>query len=146
MSGIDNQAMAIDLEQSIQTARDRLDSVDAARFDRLDFVWEGIQFSVSSAAPDSAGPNISLDANLGRLYFTVEDEFERGAALERIADTNRRCDGKYRISRNGKVSFSNLTATDEKLLGPELVSATTLILLEAGSHLRALRSHLKASA
>lgn len=131
------------LSDTLTKAKDQLQSLDDRKFDHLDFDWEGIRFHASADASKLGGGQIHLKADLGRLYFTVEDSVQRSMAIERLYSTNRQIDGTYAIGKKGDVSFRSVTATDQHLRGANLLSAITLILLEAENHLRALRAHLK---
>ncbi len=130
------------LHQKLETAKAHLESLEDQGFDRLDFEWEGIKFH---AASKSAGGStcIQLKADLGRLYFTIEDKDQRALALERYYAASRAIDGRYQIGEKGDIHFENVTLTQNHLKGSKLISALTVILLESGNHLRALRSHLK---
>ncbi|WP_286831112.1 MULTISPECIES: hypothetical protein [Kordiimonas] len=132
------------LHESLQKVKGHLDSLDDPAFDQLEFDWEGIKFHATADTGQDGAGIIKLDAKLGRLYFTVENAAERTMAIERVYSTNRGIDGAYKISKTGDVTYHSVTATNQKLQGNDLVGALTLILLESESHLRALRSHLKA--
>lgn len=131
------------LSDTLTKAQDQLEALDDLKFDHLEFDWEGIRFHAAADSSHSGGGQIYLKADLGRLYFTVEDSMQRSMAIERLFDTNRQIDGRYEIGKKGDVSFKSITKTEEHLKGTNLMSALTLILLEAESHLRALRAHLK---
>ncbi|WP_308909769.1 hypothetical protein [Pseudokordiimonas caeni] len=131
------------LHDSLERARGHLESLDEARFDEIDFEWEGIHFHARSLKKGDDGGEIRLHAKLGQVYFTIEDELQRGLALERLFLNNRGVDGAYRMNRDGVVEFSSITTTDDHLAGAKLMSALTLILLESENHLRSLRAHLK---
>lgn len=131
------------LSDTLDKAKGQLDALDDLKFDHLEFDWEGIRFHAAADGDSSGGGHIQLKADLGRLYFTVEDSMQRAMAIERLYSTNRQIDGKYKIGKKGDVSFRSVTKTEEHLRGSNLMSALTLILLEAENHLRALRSHLK---
>ncbi|NVJ70749.1 MAG: hypothetical protein HWE08_10375 [Alphaproteobacteria bacterium] len=131
------------LHESLQKVQGHLESLDEPSFDQIEFDWEGIHFhAVADEGGDGAGL-IKLSATLGRLYYTVENAAERTMAIERVYSTNRGIDGAYIINRKGDVSYSSVTRTNQRLRGNDLMGALTLILLEAETHLRALRSHLK---
>ncbi len=131
------------LSDTLTKAKDQLESLDDLKFDHLDFDWEGIKFHASADETPSGEGQVHIKAELGRLYFTVEDALQRSMAIERLYSTNRQIDGAYAIGKKGDVSFRSITKTDKHLKGANLMSALTLILLEAENHLRALRSHLK---
>ncbi|UTW53799.1 hypothetical protein [Kordiimonas sp. SCSIO 12610] len=131
------------LNDTLEQAQGQLEKLDDAQFDQLDFEWEGIRFHAKSEENHSNGAHIHIQANLGRLFLTVEDPNQRAMAIERLYSTNRGIDSSYSIGDQGKITFESITTTDEKLLGSELMSALTLILLESENHLRALRSHLR---
>ena len=131
------------LFKTLESVETHISSADEPDFDRIDFDWEDIHFKAHSEVDRNGGFQIRLSANMGRLYFNIEDTAQRAMALERIYNTNRGIDGTYRILSGGMVKFENITHTDEKILGKDLMSALTLILLESETHLRALRSHLK---
>lgn len=131
------------LSDTLSKAKDQLETLDDRKFDHLEFDWEGIRFHAAADAHKLGGGQIHLKADLGRLYFTVEDSVQRSMAIERLYSTNRQIDGKYAIGKKGDVSFRSVTKTAEHLKGTHLMSAITLILLEAENHLRALRAHLK---
>lgn len=131
------------LSETLNKAKTQLDSLDDVKFDHLEFDWEGIRFHAAADASKTGGGQIHLKAELGRLYFTVEDALQRSMAIERLYSTNRQIDGRYKIGKKGDVSFKSVTNTAEHLKGTHLMSALTLILLEAENHLRALRAHLK---
>ncbi len=135
------------LNTSIDEIETHLETIEAPSFDHLDFEWEGIRFqaaSASTSASQDGGGEIRLRGKLGQLYFTVEDPIQRTSAIEQVYATNRGIDGAYKIDREGVVHFESVTITDEHLTGSDLMSALTLILLEAETHLRLLRAHLKA--
>jgi hypothetical protein len=131
------------INETLEQAKGQLEKVDDTQFDQLDFEWEGIRFHAKADNDTQNGTHISIKANLGRLFLTIEDPNQRAMALERLYSTNRGIDASYSVGNQGKVSFESITTTDEKLIGADLMSALTLILLESENHLRALRSHLK---
>jgi len=131
------------LNETLDKAKGQLSALDEMKFDHLEFDWEGIRFHASADDDTSGGGKIHLKAELGRLFFTVEDSLQRSLAIERLYSTNRQIDGKYRIGKKGDISFRSITKTEDHLRGQSLLSALTLILLESENHLRALRSHLK---
>jgi len=130
------------LNQKLAEAQEQLDSLEDQGFDHLDFEWEGIKFQAASTANRTANL-ITLKASLGRLYFTIEDQAQRGMALERLFASNRAIDGRFTIGKQGDIHFKSDTKTGEHLTGAKLMSALTVILLESEKHLRALRAHLK---
>ncbi|MBL4790876.1 MAG: hypothetical protein JKY60_18095 [Kordiimonadaceae bacterium] len=132
------------LNTKLSEAQSHLDAIEEQSFDNLDFEWEGIHFNAAAKTARGGISSIELKAELGRLYFTVEDKNQRAMALERIFATNRTIDGRYSIGDKGDISFRSTTHTDAHTTGSALISALTIILLEAENHLRALRSHLKA--
>ncbi len=133
------------LNKSIDDIETHLETIEAPSFDKLDFQWEGIHFHAAShATPKGDSGEIYLKGKLGQLYFTIEDPVQRTSAIEQVYTTNKDIDGAYKIDRDGVVHFESVTLTDYLLIGTELVSALTLILLEAETHLRLLRAHLKA--
>ncbi len=132
------------INDTLDQAHSQLERVEEAQFDKLDFEWEGIRFHAKADSDRINGDHIHIEANLGRLFLTVENPDQRTMALERLYSTNRGIDALYKIGNQGKISFESITTTDKKLLGSELMSALTLILLESENHLRALKSHLKA--
>ncbi|TNE62072.1 MAG: hypothetical protein EP335_13895 [Alphaproteobacteria bacterium] len=131
------------LQDKLAKVQGHLERLEDPAFDQLDFDWEGIQFHARAEEEHDGGGKIHLSATLGRLYFTVENAAQRAMAIERVYTTNRGIDGAYQISRTGDVRFNSVTLTDQPLTGSALMGALTLILLEAETHLRALRSHLK---
>jgi len=131
------------LSQKLDEAKQHLDALDEQAFDSLDFEWEGIKFQVASTVKADGTNTIQLNATLGRLYFTVEDKNQRTMALERLFTVNRTVDGEYKIGNKGDIHFTNTTKTGSHMTGNNLMSALTIILLEAENHLRALQSHLK---
>jgi len=133
------------LNQKISQAVQHLDRVENQQFDHLDFEWENIKFQAASTKDVDGTNNIRLKASLGRLHFTVEDKNNRAMALERLFTTNMAIDGTYEIDKKGDINFSNITHTDTHKTGVNLMSALTVILLEAEIHLRALKAHLKPS-
>lgn len=137
-------ASAPNLDETLDRIEGHLEAVEAPAFDTLDFDWEGIHFHATSREGAAGASDIRLHGKLGRLFFTIEDPVQRASAIERVYATNRGIDGAYRIDRKGFVHFESVTTTDTVLKGNALMSALTLILLEAETHLRALRSHLKA--
>ena len=130
------------LHKSIQDIHGHLANIDDPPFDKIDFEWEGIHFQAKSHAEAGQHGRIQLRANLGRLYYTIEDQAQRAMAIERLYATNRGIDGAYHIDAKGNVLFESVTTTDTRMTGTDLMGALTLILLEAETHLRALRTHL----
>ena len=131
------------INDTLQQAHGSLEKVEQQHLDRVDFEWEGIRFTAQSRDDSADGPRITIQAQLGRLYVTVENPEMRAMAIERLYATNRGIDGRYKISSRGDVSFYSETSTDEQLYGADLMGALTLILLESEPHLRALKNHLK---
>jgi len=131
------------LSQKIDQANLQLGALEDKAFAGLDFDWEGIKFHVASDTDAAGSHRIQLNATLGRLYFTVEDKNQRAMALDRLFTINRTIDGLYAIGKNGDIHFKSATKTDNRLKGTQLMSALTIILLEAESHLRAIQAHLK---
>lgn len=132
----------MDLKQSLSQIETSLQTLEEPSFDKLDFEWEDISFH-AAAREISGQPEVQVTARLGSLYFTIEDPMQRAMAIERLYSANRSIDGAYKIDNKGRVSFESITRTDEKKTGRDLMAATAIILLEAESHLRSLRSHLK---
>jgi len=131
------------LNQKLETVETRLGSLEGQQFDHLDFEWEGIRFSATSDANSNGPSTIEIKATLGRLYFTIEDSLKRSTALDQLFSINRQIDGVYNIGPKGDIFFKSSTNTDSHLCGNKLINALTLIILEAESHLRALRMNLK---
>lgn len=131
------------LQESLDKVEDHLSKLDEQKFDKIAFEWEGISFkAVTEKIADDLN-QIKLDARLGRLFYTIEDAAQRAMAIERLSSNNRSTDGAYSISKQGEVFFKSLTTSKEALLGTDLLNAVTVILLQSGSHLRSLKSHLK---
>lgn len=130
------------LAEKITVASKALAKVEETAFDQLDFDFEGILVKAVSK-PSGSGGEVLVSANLGRLYYTAEKADQRTMALERISSTNRGIDGAYRIDRESSVHFESRTATDTFVKGDRLLSALTLIILEAEPHLRGISAHLK---
>ena len=131
------------LHESLDRAQGHLETLEKHQIDQLDFDWEGIRFHANVSARAGGGSRITLDATLGRIYYTIEDENQRAIAIDRVFSTNRGIDGAYSIARDGQVNFHSVTDTDKELSGSDVMGALTLILLESESHLRGLRAHLK---
>lgn len=131
------------LQDSIEQVEGHLQSLEDQQFDHLVFDWEGIHFKAASEAKQDGSAVIRLTANLGRLYFTIENTNHRTMAIERLYSNNRAIDGAYSIDASGEVLFQSLTNTPSKLVGKDLTVAITTILLQSETHLRTLRSHLK---
>ena len=131
------------LSDSVSRAEKNLTKLEKTAADSLDFIWEGISFDAKSNASPDGSAIIRLKARIGQIFYSVEDPIQRAAAVDCISKTNRGIDGRYNLHRSGEVSFESATTTDKHLLGADLMGAVTLILLEAESHLRTLRSHLK---
>ncbi len=132
------------LQQEIDRVTLRLQELEGQKFDQLSFEWEGIHFHVMSEQTRGDKAQIHLQANLGRLYFTIENAAQRATAIERLYANNRCIDGAYSVDSDGHVLFQCITHTDEKLAGKDLIVALTTILLQTKSHLTTLKSHLKA--
>lgn len=132
------------LQDQLQKVESHLQSLEDQKFDQFSFDWEGIRFKASSEAKSDGGL-IKLQANLGRLYFTIENSAHRTMAIERLYSNNRSVDGAYSVDNSGQVLFQCLTKTREKLVGKALVTAITTILLQSETHLRTLKSHLKSA-
>ena len=130
------------LQDQLDKVESHLQTLEDQKFDQLSFDWEGIRFKASSE-DKSDGGLIRLQANLGRLYFTIENSAHRTMAIERLYSNNRSVDGAYSVDANGQVLFQCLTKTNQKLVGKALVTAVTTILLQTETHLRTLKSHLK---
>lgn len=131
------------LQESIDRVEDHLRALDDQQFDQLSFEWEGIYFEAVTEEVRGNTAQIRLSADLGQLYFTIENSSHRTRAIESLYTNNRSVDGAYLIDSKGRVMFQSLTTTDKKLTGKELIMALTTILLQSGAHLRTLRSHLK---
>lgn len=131
------------LQESLEKVETHLSTLDQQNFDQVSFEWEGINFKAAIEKLASGMTRIALDAKLGRLYFTIEDAAHRAIAIERIYSNNRATDCAYSLKKNGEVFFKNLTTTAQKLNAQDLYAAITIILLESGTHIRALKAHLK---
>jgi len=131
------------LEHSIAQAEQHLEKLEIQQFDRIAFNWEGIQFNAATEKLRDGTFGVQLHAVLGRLYYTVENAAHRTMAVERLYLNNRKIDGAYSVANQGEVHFSSLTTTREKLLGNDLLAALTTIVIQAESHLRTIKSHLK---
>ena len=131
------------LNEHLSKAETHLDSLGDHEISNFDFNWEGIQFHAAAVENGEGASFITVDGTLGRLFYTIEDKNQRAMAIDQLYSTNRKIDGKYSISPRGDVSFSSVTKTDDTKSGSELMTAVTVILLEAERHLRALRTHLK---
>lgn len=131
------------LEQSINQAEQHLEAIDKQQFDQVAFEWEGIRFKALTEERRDGTYIVRLQAVLGRLFYTIENAAHRALAIESLYLNNRKIDGAYSIDNKGDVHFNSLTVTDQKLHGNDLLVALTTILMQAESHLRTLRSHLK---
>ncbi len=131
------------LQESLDQVESHLKTIDEQQFDHLSFEWEDINFIVAAEQCRDGRAQIRLNANLGQLYYTIENSAHRTMAIEKLYSNNRSVDGAYSINERGDVLFQSLTTTNEKLTGTRLLEALTTILLQAEGHLRALKSHLK---
>ncbi len=131
------------LEHSITRAEQHLEGLENQQFDQIAFNWEGIRFDVATGNGRDGTFEVQLHGVVGRLYYTIENAEHRTMAIERLYLNNRKIDGAYSVNGQGEVHFSSLTTTREKLLGNDLLVALTTILMQAESHLRTLRAHLK---
>ena len=131
------------LHESISKVEGHLQALEDQQFDHLSFEWEGIRFKAVSEEHRDGSAVIKLKADLGRLYYTIENASHRTMAIERVYSNNRSIDGAYTVDGNGRIVFRCLTKTSDKLVGKELVLALTTILLQIETHLRTLKSHLK---
>lgn len=131
------------LQDSISKVEGHLQQLEDQQFDHLSFEWEGIRFKAVSEDTRDGSAVIKLKADLGRLYYTIENAAHRTMAIERVYSNNRSIDGAYTVDGNGRIVFRCLTKTNSKLVGKELVLALTTILLQTETHLRTLKSHLK---
>lgn len=132
------------LHDSIAKVETHLTTLDQQEFDQVAFQWHGITFNVASEESEVSGAKIILNARLGRLFYTIENAADRAMAIERLYANNRVSDGAYSISKDGSVYFTSQTQTDTQAKGQALVTAVTVILLQAGNQLRSLQAHLKA--
>lgn len=129
------------LAEKLETATNVITRAEGSDFDRIDFDFEGITLHAFSEKKEKGG-HIHLKAQLGRLFYTIEDSDRRTMAIERIKSANRGIDGAYSIDRHSTVHFQSLTGTDEYVVGDHLVKVLTLIILEAEPHLRSIKHHL----
>lgn len=130
------------LQDQLSKGETQLQALEDQQFSQLAFDWEGIQFKAFSEEKANGGL-IRLQANLGRLFFTIENAAHRAMAIERLYSNNRAIDGAYSVDGTGHVLFQCLTNTTEQLKGKEFITALATILLQAETHLRTLKSHLK---
>lgn len=131
------------LQDTIDKVNSRLKALEDRQFDQLSFDWEGIRFHAVSEGRADGSAQIRISADLGRLYFTVENASHRAVAIERLYANNRAIDGAYSVDNNGNVLFQCLTKTPHKMLGNDLLVALTTIILQTETHLLTLKSHLK---
>lgn len=131
------------LQDTIDKVNSRLKALEDRQFDQLSFDWEDIRFHAISEEDADGSSRIRINAELGRLYFTVENAAHRAMAIERLYANNRAIDGAYSVDNNGNVLFQCLTKTSQKMLGNDLLVALTTIILQTETHLRTLKSHLK---
>ena len=131
------------LQQTVEQAQSQLERLEERQFDSIDFDWEGIRFHATAKSSINGKPVIHLKAVIGSLFYTVEDGKARSRAISGIYKNNRGIDGSYKLLRSGEVHFESMTRTDDLLRGTDLMSALTLILLEAEPHLLEMRSNLK---
>ena len=131
------------LQDSLDKVERHLSQLDAKKFDKIIFEWEGITFNAAIEKIAEGVNRIKFSAKLGRLFYTIEDAAQRSNAIERLYSSNRATDGAYMITKNGEVFFHSLTKIPKTMLGNELLEAITLILLQSGAHLKLLRSFLK---
>ncbi len=131
------------LQENISKVEGHLQKLEDQQFNHLSFEWEGIRFKAVSEDTSDGSGIIRLKAELGRLYYTIENAAHRTMAIERVYSNNRSIDGAYTVDGNGSIVFRCVTKTDKKFVGKALVLALTKILLQAETHLRTLKSHLK---
>lgn len=110
---------------------------------QFDFLWEGCAFTALVLPLDDGTSDILLKGAVGRLYFTIEDADKRQTGLSRLRRLNRAIDGSYRISSNGDIQFESITSAPGALIGDDLLSAVTLVVLEAEAHMKEVRDLLK---
>lgn len=131
------------LEQSLAIVESHLATLDSQKFSSIDFDWHGIRFQAESISTRSGDFEIRLSAELGRLYFTVENTDKRKRAIECIYTSNRTNDGAYKIGRKSDVRYHSATKTKELLTGQQLLEAVTAILLHSSDHLQTIKGYLK---
>lgn len=132
------------LKSALDVMNECITDLNVPQFDTLDFVWNNMQFKASCDKFGSNGGAVKLAATVGRLYYTVEDKRLRTESIKQLFRSNHNIDGTYKLERDGSVSFTSLTTVKEKISGPALLKALTVILMESSEHLNNLRSYLKA--
>lgn len=130
------------LQDSISQAELQLASIKNFQPNTMSFDWQGISFEASIQTLHNGSYTLQLHANLGRLYYTVENGSHRTTAIKHLFRSNREIDGAYSITEKGCVHFNSLTTFNEKLMGNELLTAVTTIVIQAEPHLRTLKSFL----
>lgn len=131
------------LQESLDQVEGHLKTLDDQKFDQLSFEWEGIKFKATAEESRDGGCFVRLTANMGRLFYTIENSEYRSMAIERLYANNRSVDGAYSVDQQGNVIFRSLTSTHHKLAGKELMVALTTIVLQSETHLRSVKAHLK---
>jgi len=131
------------LNSSLELANSSLIALSTPVFDTVDFEWNEMHFSAHSNQTQNNDGVIKISGVIGRLFFTIENEQSRNNSLKQILINNRNSDARYKLEKDGTVTYSCNTAANENTTGDNLVKAITLIMLESSMHIKALKADLK---
>lgn len=131
------------INSSIKIANEYISASAIPQFDSINFEWNGINITASSESFGTNGGIIKVDAVLGRLYYTIENENLRKDSVKQIQQFNRTSDANYKLESDGTVTYHSLTTSDKKVRGQDFMQTLMMILLNFSPQLRNLKSSLR---
>lgn len=105
------------------------------------FEWSGICVSATlkQFSPDSE-VELELTCDLGRVPYTAENKSARREIKQGLLDPVMPLPGRFRISPDKHVTFSNRTTISDTATGDTIVTALTVCLLQIAPVIGAARA------
>ncbi|MEE8371635.1 MAG: hypothetical protein V3R73_05755 [Sphingomonadales bacterium] len=109
---------------------------------KFTFEWKEIAFSVFAERNDDGTAQVHIEAEIGRMPYSVENRFARTQAISLALDHGCSGIGRFKIRRDGIVTFTTRTATEKLSSFPEILNSVTVQLLRTRDQLLEMRALL----
>lgn len=106
------------------------------------FEWTGIAFSVFAEPKDDGTTQVRIEAEMGRMPYSVEDRAARTHAISLALDHACSSHGRFTIGRDGFVTFKTGIETKKSSSFPEILNSVTIQLLRTRDQLLEMRALL----
>lgn len=117
----------------------QFDEIELPR--KFEFEWSGMGFSAAlrQCGADS-GFELELICDLGSVPYTAENKSARREIKQGLLDPVMPLPGRFRISPDKHVTFSNRTTISDTATGDTIVTALTVCLLQIAPVIGAARA------